>query len=334
MNISRKSIFSTLLLLIVAQLAMAQGDFTRQEYINKYKYIAVANMSKYGIPASITMAQGILESGSGASHLAKISNNHFGIKCKSNWTGATVSHDDDEKGECFRAYPSVEASYADHAEFLKNSPRYATLFTYDTDDYKKWAYGLKRAGYATAKDYPQRLMSIIESCDLSVLDQEGGMAKYAALHGGSAEAPDEWFAEASVEGSNLSTGGVELAPSSPLVAKSKSGYMVYRNNKVYYVIVRKGDTFEAVGDFFDLSARQIRKYNDLPRDVELVEGEVIYVSPKRRKSNAPNAMHTVQVGETIHSVAQSYGITVSALRRLNKHDVKYVLTPGQTIMLR
>lgn len=153
-----------------------QTTMTRAEYVEKYKWIAIAHMKRFGIPASITMAQGILESSAGNSELARKSNNHFGIKCKKNWTGAKVYHDDDAKGECFRAYPSVEASYEDHAKFLDESPRYDSLFAYPSNDYRSWARGLKACGYATAPDYAERLIKIIENMKLYLLDNEGGVA--------------------------------------------------------------------------------------------------------------------------------------------------------------
>ena len=156
----------------------AQTRQTREEYIARYKHIAIDHMERYGIPASITMAQGILESDSGNSNLAKSSNNHFGIKCKTGWDGRKVYHDDDEKGECFRAYDSVEESYRDHADFLDQSPRYDSLFAYSSTDYRSWARGLKAAGYATAPDYAQRLTKIIEDNQLYLLDKEGGAELY------------------------------------------------------------------------------------------------------------------------------------------------------------
>ena len=162
MNFSKKAISLAGILLIVVQSLPAQVRQTREEYIDRYKSIAVAHMERYGIPASITMAQGILESDCGNSWLSLQSNNHFGIKCKRNWTGDKVYYDDDAKGECFRSYPSVEASYRDHAEFLDSQPRYDSLFAYSSDDYKSWARGLKAAGYATAPDYAQRLTRIIK----------------------------------------------------------------------------------------------------------------------------------------------------------------------------
>ena len=167
MNISRIAISLTGILLFgCCGTLRAQIQQTREEYIDRYKHIAIEQMERYGIPASITMAQGILESDSGNSLLSQRSNNHFGIKCKSNWRGERVYHDDDAKGECFRAYPTVEASYHDHAEFLDSQPRYDSLFAYASDDYKSWARGLKAAGYATAPDYAQRLVRIIEENQL------------------------------------------------------------------------------------------------------------------------------------------------------------------------
>ena len=160
--------------LSVSAIAMAQErQMTRAEYVEKYKPIAIAHMKRFGIPASITMAQGILESGAGNSDLARRSNNHFGIKCKKDWTGAKVYHDDDAKGECFRAYATVEESFEDHAKFLDDSPRYDSLFAYPSNDYRSWARGLKACGYATAPDYADRLIKIIENMKLYLLDQEG-----------------------------------------------------------------------------------------------------------------------------------------------------------------
>ena len=153
---------------------------SKEEYIERYKNIAIDHMERYGIPASITLAQGILESDSGNSTLAKSSNNHFGIKCKKNWTGARVYHDDDAKGECFRKYGSVEESYQDHADFLDQQPRYDSLFAYASNDYRSWARGLKAAGYATAPDYAQRLTRIIEEYELYLLDEDNGSSLYSS----------------------------------------------------------------------------------------------------------------------------------------------------------
>ena len=184
MIFSRTAILLGGIVLFASAPAAAQSRLTREEYVERYKSIAVAHMERYGIPASITMAQGILESDSGNSRLSVESNNHFGIKCKRGWTGPRVFHDDDAPDECFRAYESVEASYHDHAVFLDTQPRYDSLFAYPSTDYKSWARGLKAAGYATAPDYAQRLVRLIESMKLYLLDQPQGERVYAAHKSG------------------------------------------------------------------------------------------------------------------------------------------------------
>ena len=163
MIFSKKLALATILTLSLSVMGVAaQQKITTQEYIAKYKDIAIDHMERYGIPASITLAQGILESNSGNSELSRKSNNHFGIKCKKDWTGGKVYHDDDAKGECFRSYKSVEESYEDHAEYLDAQPRYDSLFVYSSSDYRSWARGLKAAGYATNPKYAQLLVNIIE----------------------------------------------------------------------------------------------------------------------------------------------------------------------------
>ena len=195
MTFSKKAILLSGILLCISVQLGAQVRQTREEYISRYMPIAIAHMERYGIPASITMAQGILESDCGNSLLSMKSNNHFGIKCKRNWTGDKVYHDDDAKGECFRSYPSVEASYRDHAEFLDSQPRYDSLFAYSPTDYKSWARGLKAAGYATAPDYAQRLCRIIEEAQLFLLDQPDGERLYASRSGRKITDPEGWFTD-------------------------------------------------------------------------------------------------------------------------------------------
>ncbi len=322
----KKIISSTLFLLLLASSASAQQ--TRQEYVDRYKHIAVDHMERYGIPASITMAQGILESNSGNSELSTKSNNHFGIKCKSNWTGEKVYHDDDAVGECFRAYPTVEQSYADHAEFLDNSPRYDSLFDLSNSDYKGWAHGLKKAGYATAPDYAERLIKIIEDSDLQILDQEDGVAKYAALHGGTPSKPASsqgWFADA---------GGVDPDNFATTINAHK-GYNVHRNNKIFFVVAKSGDSIDKIGEFFMISPRRLRSYNDLGRKEEVSEGEKIYIARKATRWTKDSAStHTVVSGETLHSISQDYAITTKSLRKLNKLSSKAEVKEGQKLLIK
>src|SRR5690554_490386 len=159
-----------LLLLFASEQGMAQNS--RNDYIRKYQHLAIEEMGRSGIPASIKMAQAILESGDGNSELARKSNNHFGIKCKTGWSGKKVYYDDDERGECFRKYKSVQESFIDHTNFLMTSPRYAFLFKLPPNDYKQWAKGLKQAGYATARHYDNTLIKIIEDNKLHRLDSK------------------------------------------------------------------------------------------------------------------------------------------------------------------
>ena len=233
-----------------------------QEYAQQYAEYAMEQMRRYGIPASVTLAQGILESSNGQSRLARNENNHFGIKCKRNWTGDKVYYDDDAKGECFRSYPSVEASYRDHAEFLDSQPRYDSLFAYSSDDYKSWARGLKAAGYATAPDYAQRLTRIIEENQLYLLDRPDGERLYASRMGRKVTDPEGWFADqSSVEPAAGASPAID-PDNYRVTINAHNGYNVYQTNGVHYVLAKEGDTFENIGQKFRISARNLRKFND------------------------------------------------------------------------
>ena len=226
---TRKS-FITLLCILFSLSAHSQTRNKQYEdYIKEYKDIAIREMKRYHIPASITLAQGLLESGAGRGTLARKSNNHFGIKCGSDWSGRTVRHDDDARNECFRAYKHAEASYEDHSKFLCKHARYASLFKLEMTDYKGWARGLKKAGYATDPRYADRLIGIIELYELHRYDTKKG-AKWA----------DE-FPE----------------PHQPYLA-----------NDLLYIVVRKGDTFKSISKEFDISQKKLRKYNDLYKGYE------------------------------------------------------------------
>ena len=332
MNFSQKAIiklFSLLALLLLNFVASAAVPRqTREEYIERYKAIAVAHMERYGIPASITMAQGILESDSGNSRLSKESNNHFGIKCKKTWKGDRVYHDDDAKGECFRAYPSVEASYIDHAEFLDSSPRYDSLFAYPATDYRSWARGLKAAGYATAPDYAERLVKIIESYRLHLLDQEDGAKIYTSRK--SAEVNTErWFA-----GQSTATGEELVNPDAFRVTiNSHRGYNIYRTNHTCYVVAKEGDTYASLGTTFHISERMLRKFNDVARQNSLAKGDIVYIERKKTRWEGNAMWHTVRREETLHSLAQSYGIREQSLAKLNSLR-SGEFTHGQVIKLR
>ena len=250
-----------------------------EEYIKKYRDIAVEEMKKYHIPASITLAQGLLESGAGQSTLARKSNNHFGIKCGSDWRGKTVRHDDDERNECFRAYKHPKQSYEDHSKFLVSRPRYASLFKLKITDYKGWARGLKKAGYATNPRYAEQLIGIIELYDLDKYDKKGGL---------------KWMKE-------------NPNPHQPYIA-----------NGLVYIVVRSGDTWKSISKEFDISRKKLRKYNDLYKGYELQVGDILYLEKKNRRADKEYIVHVLRAGESMYSISQKYGIRLKRLYKLNK----------------
>lgn len=305
---------------------------TREEYIERYKHIAIDQMERYGIPASITMAQGILESNSGNSRLSLSSNNHFGIKCKKNWTGEKVYHDDDEKGECFRAYPSVEASYEDHATFLDQQPRYDSLFRYDADDYHSWARGLKACGYATAPDYAQRLIKIIEDAKLYLLDRPNGDRLYAQ-HRQEQKNPDDWFASQSSTTDPHYPAGVD-PDNYRVTINAHEGYNIYRQNGVHYILAKENDSFEKIAEAFRISARNLRKFNDLkdPKAQPMTH-EVIYIERKKSRWEGNARHHICREGETAYAVAQAYAIRMKRIEKMNRLEKGIPLETGRTLRI-
>ena len=321
-----------LLLITGLETASAQSRRTRQtreEYIERYKHIAIDHMERYGIPASITMAQGILESDCGNSALSRSSNNHFGIKCKRNWTGARTYHDDDAKGECFRAYPSVEESYLDHAEFLDQQPRYDSLFAYSATDYRSWARGLKAAGYATAPDYAERLVKIIEDSKLYLLDRPNGDRLYAKRN----EQPEAWFTSQSSVATAVPETGID-PDHYRVTINAHKGYNIYQTNGVYYILAKENDSFENIGAKFRLSPRNLRKFNDLKeRDAQPMTGEVIYIARKKNRWEGAPQEALCREGDTAYAIGQRYGIRTRAVEKLNRLNKGGSLTAGQPICL-
>ncbi len=286
----------------IVSLAPAQQQMTNQEYIERFKDISMQKMREYRIPASITLAQGILESGSGNSKLARNGNNHFGIKCHG-WQGRKIYHDDDEANECFRAYKNPEESFHDHSLFLTTRPRYAFLFDLDVMDYKAWANGLSKAGYATNPRYPELLIRIIERNELYIYDRMAMDKKYLAAKPSDEHIAHQPYIPASVG-------------SFKRIDHHLTDRPVYENNGRRLIIAEKGDTFHSLAVEFGLFGWQIVKYNELNRSDELQEGQIVYLQKKRRRSQS-HETHTVAVGETIYGISQQYGIRLNALLRMN-----------------
>jgi hypothetical protein len=294
---------------------------TRQEYIDKFARIAVQEMIEHHIPASITMAQACLESSDGNSVLTRNSNNHFGIKCKSNWNGPSVRHTDDEANECFRKYRTPEESFSDHSVFITTSSRYSFLFAYDIRDYKKWAYGLKKAGYATDPAYPAKLIKIIDDFKLYELDQLDW--KYVST-------PDKTRRHFSLFGF--------LRKKSPdqglAVATGFLPRTIEKRNRRKAFIAIEGDDYARIADEVKKKDWQIYKYNDaVSGDVPLA-GEPVFLQSKRSKAPRGNDFHVLKQGESLRSIAQWYGVKLSSLRKMNKLSENEEVPVGTTITLR
>lgn len=271
------------LILIISCLTLQAQTRNKQyeAYIKKYRELAVEEMKKYHIPASITLAQGLLESGAGQSALARKSNNHFGIKCGSDWYGKTVSHDDDARGECFRAYKHPKDSYEDHSKFLAGRPRYASLFNLNITDYRGWARGLKKAGYATNPRYADQLIGIIELYELYKYDDKNYL---------------KW------------------------IKKNPNPHQTYIANGLLYIVVRAGDSWKSISQEFDISQKKLRKYNDLYKGYALQVGDILYLEKKNKKADKEHIVHVLRAGESMYSISQKYGIRLKNLYKLNKMD--------------
>ncbi len=274
----------------------------RQQYIEKYAPLAQEEMKRTGIPASITMAQALLESNDGNSYLAVYGKNHFGIKCHRDWRGKKIYYDDDAKHECFRKYNNVEESYRDHSDFLMNKDRYAFLFRLDPTDYKGWAKGLKKAGYATNPHYAQMLIKIIEDYHLYDLDTK----KYR--------------------------------PSKSVAASREALDALSHDELVELALARDTVAAPEMSDEFVVSTggrRQVlTKYNELDKHATLKEGQILYLQPKRRQAELGKKEHLVQEGETMYLISQKYAIRLKYLYEMNDMKPGEEPQPGETIRLR
>jgi len=302
-----RTFFGILFSFVIVCFASGQKNTTHEKYISKYSQMAMQQEKKYNIPASIKLAQAILESGGGTSFLATTANNHFGIKCQE-WNGARAYKDAEIPNECFRKYSSVADSYEDHSLFLKRS-RYERLFTLKKDDYKAWAKGLQDCGYATDKGYANKLINIIERYQLYKYD-----------------------ANKIQDNKN-----VIQSPNTSTPAKNNTvdfKRTIYKTYGLNYVIVRADDKLTQIAYDLGLNAKKLATYNDISINFPIQQGDIIYLQKKKTKADQPNYLHTVSIGESMHSISQYYGIQLKSLYKINKKKPDYAPVEGDTLKLR
>lgn len=307
-----RDFLTILFLLVVVMISNAQSlnaqpaerRMTRSEYIDTYKDDAIREMQRSGVPASITLAQGILESGDGNSPLAVYGKNHFGIKCHSGWKGKTMHLDDDKKNECFRKYKDVYESYRDHSDFLSTRSRYDFLFELKVTDYKGWAKGLKKAGYATNPKYANLLIKLIEDHELYQYDSYGKVPPRK----------------------------IKKNRTSTSLAIASATRIIRLHNNIKYVKVQEGDTYQEITRDYNMNLWQILKYNDLNKGDALSEGDIIYLQPKKNK--AAEEFHIVKEGETMRDISQFYGVKLKKLYKKNNLIVGTQPNTGDKILLR
>ena len=303
---------------------------TARDYISLYSDLAVSEMKRTGVPASITLAQGMIESDYGRSTLARSGNNHFGIKCHSDWTGQTMRKHDDSRNECFRKYRRPEDSFYDHSDFLKSGSRYRSLFNLDPTDYKAWANGLKSAGYATNPDYANMLIRKIEENKLYEFDKSYTAASYKTPAQVQPKEPQAPPKPASAPVSKPPATQESTITFGDVMARAPR---IMENNRIQYIIVKDGDTRKKLENEFQLLNWELARYNDLREDFTPEPGQMLYIEPKRDKAETGIEYHTTAEGETMYMISQKYGIKLKRLFEMNRMDEGSEPSAGQKIWL-
>lgn len=306
----RVFVLSAVLLAVLAFDVAGQQSSSRLEYIDKYKDIAIGKMKSHGIPASITLAQGCLESGDGRSDLAVKANNHFGIKCHKDWNGPSYYKKDDDPGKsCFRKYKRVEESYKDHSDFLRYRDRYAFLFDLDVTDYKGWAHGLKKAGYATDPHYAQRLIKIIEDYQLYKYDRGEYAGKSDKVKGQEVVLPPSPSQLEAIK---------ELKPAkSSIWYKYSQNRTLYVRNSVTYIISSEGDTYESIAAEYNLFKSELLGFNDLKRDQVILPGTIVYLEKKKNRALKYLEYHVAEKGDNYYELSQRYAVKLKKILEYN-----------------
>ena len=351
-------------------LTQLSADSAYEKYVQKWASTAVREMYRSGVPASITLAQGMLESRCGLSALASEGNNHFGIKCHSDWKGKSMKVDDDRKGECFRVYDSADESFRDHSDFLRYRDRYKFLFDYDVTDYKAWAYGLKKAGYATDPAYPTKLIKLIEDYGLSRFDTAASAESVEDSPESAPEAAPEVSSpqedKASVKAAQKAAQKAAKArakaskakkkkkaevreeiPVSPLQleeavavqASEKFSFSLSRTlmskNGVTFIYARKGETYESIAKANNLFLKEILKFNDASQSSSLHAGDIVYLQQKKKKTQKGLDKYIVgSDGESLRDICQRFAVRMDCVQKMNGFAPGHDLREGDTILLR
>ena len=315
---------------VIAMRAPAQISANGVVYVNTYKSLAMAEMQRSGVPAAITLAQGLHETEAGTSDLVKSSNNHFGIKCREDWKGEVVYHDDDRRGECFRSYATAADSYRDHSDFLRLSSRYAALFTLDPADYEGWAYGLKKAGYATNIRYSQILIKLIKDYNLQqyTLIAIGKMAaadEVVLTIPGLAPASEPRAKDASEVTQGADSAKVAVQPE---VSYPEGEFTINRTKVVY---VAAGVSMLSIAGRYDIPLGRLLDFNDMREEDVLVRSQLIFLQRKRRTGSI--AYHVVREGEDMYSIAQAEGVRLQDLMEMNQLTPEARPAAGEKIYL-
>lgn len=342
-------ILFSFLLVISISAAQAQSPQAVTAYVERYKAIAIEEMKLYGIPASVTLAQGIHESGCGCSALALNSNNHFGIKCHNEWGGQTYHHDDDLPQECFRVYKCAEESFRDHSEFLKNRSRYASLFSLSPTDYRAWARGLKAAGYATNPRYPEIIIKLIEDYKLNQYDKSDGqpvtaktetkdksnevdLIKQSIIQSSKTTAPSA-PAPVSTAASNTSASIIKTSNANAVCID----FNKYTSDERYVngtraLVYKKEVPLSFIAQKFNVSLQQLYAYNDMYPSDKFKDNDLIYLEGKKPESQY--FQYEVSEGETMHDIAQKFAVQLSELIKRNGITSGCEPVAGEIIVLR
>ncbi|RYY86965.1 MAG: LysM peptidoglycan-binding domain-containing protein [Chitinophagaceae bacterium] len=312
------------LMALLSTSAFAQNSAAVRQYIERYRDIAIAEEIRTGVPASITLAQGIHESSAGKSDLVTRSNNHFGIKCKTEWTGPRVYHDDDARGECFRSYEAPEQSYRDHSDFLKNRSPYRALFQLEPTDYEGWAHGLKKAGYATNPKYPQILIKIIRDYNLQ---------EYTLIALGRKARPDADVASNNSTNSNDAQFASTVSSDATVAPAPAPRYPagIFRINETPVIHVPKGTSFVALAQQQNVALNFLFEFNDL-KPIDVADRDML-IFLQRKKRSGSSDLHVAQEGETLWEVAQREGVRVDALLDYNGLSYNRAFVAGELIAL-